>query len=465
MELLPTTHPDHPTSYGSTVPRGGATPEPPQTPPETRMEPPPPPSQQPEALLNPTANDAWGDFVIVNHPHSFFSVVSKNVSTLNTYSLNMTAIATELQTMDASIFLAQETNMAWKPTTLQAIDSQCNSVFKHKKLATSSSNEKSNHRYQPGGTLTLALGKWASRVISRGHDELLGRWSFLELVGQQNKRIMMISAYRVCNQQFDATSNTVTAQQTRLLQQNGVRTPNPQQQFITDLIELIKSWTQAGKEILLGMDANEDVDNPRSKITRLFTETGLIDLHNHRHPANRKPATHQRGSAPIDIIAGTQLLAEALQLAWILPFGIPALIKGDHRLLGVDFDTDILFGHKPANPAQNLIWGVNSNNEQLVTKFCKDAITQCNLHHLGEHIDRLILTQPFTNTEILELEAIDSTLTKLLTQVDQRCRRTSEFPWSPTVQKAYVRHRYWTIRLAVFRTQRNLKSSIDSLAA
>jgi len=166
MELLPTTHPDHPTSYGSTVPRGGATPEPPQTPPETRMEPPPPPSQQPEALLNPTANDAWGDFVIVNHPHSFFSVVSKNVSTLNTYSLNMTAIATELQTMDASIFLAQETNMAWKPTTLQAIDSQCNSVFKHKKLATSSSNEKSNHRYQPGGTLTLALGKWASRVIS-----------------------------------------------------------------------------------------------------------------------------------------------------------------------------------------------------------------------------------------------------------------------------------------------------------
>jgi len=137
-----------------------------QTPPADSMEPPPPPSQQSEVLLNPRDNEAWGDFVTVNHPHGFFRVVSKNVSTLNTYSLDMTAIATELQTMDASMFLAQETNTAWKPTTLQAIDSQCNSVFKHKKLATSSSNEKSNHRYQPGGTLTLALGKWASRVIS-----------------------------------------------------------------------------------------------------------------------------------------------------------------------------------------------------------------------------------------------------------------------------------------------------------
>jgi len=110
-----------------------------QTPPATHLEPQTPPSQQPEAIFNPTENDAWGDLVNLNHPHGFFRVVSKNVSTLNTYSLDMTAMATELQTMDASMFFAQETNTAWKPTTLQAIDSQCNSVFKHKKLATSSS--------------------------------------------------------------------------------------------------------------------------------------------------------------------------------------------------------------------------------------------------------------------------------------------------------------------------------------
>jgi len=163
--------------------------------------------------------------------------------------------------------------------------------------------------------------------------------------------------------------------------------PNPKQQFITDLIKLIKTWIQAGKEILIGMDANEDIDNLHSNITCLFMETGLIDLHNHRHPAKQKPATHQCGSAPIDIIAGTQLLADALCSAWIFPFELPALIKGNHCLLGVDFDTNILFGNKPTTPAPNLIHGVNSNNEQHATKFCKNAIAQCNLHHLGERID------------------------------------------------------------------------------
>jgi len=159
---------------------------------------------------------------------------------------------------------------------------QC--CFQTQKIATSSSKEKSTPRYQPGGTLTLALGKWASRVIARGRDELLGCWSYLEIMGQQGKHIMLLSAYRVCTQQFDTTANTVTAQQTRLLQQQGIKTPNPKKQFVTDLIALIKTWIHAGKDILLGMDANEDVDNPRSHITWLFTETGLIDLHNHRHP-------------------------------------------------------------------------------------------------------------------------------------------------------------------------------------
>jgi len=107
----------------------------------------------------------------------------------------MTAMATDLQAMDASIFFAQETNMAWTPTTMQVVNSQCNAIFKYKKFATSSSKEKSTLCYQPGGTLTLALRKWGSHVIACRQDELLGWWSYLELVGQQGKCIVMILAY------------------------------------------------------------------------------------------------------------------------------------------------------------------------------------------------------------------------------------------------------------------------------
>jgi len=188
-------------------------------------EPPPLPLQR--NLLQDTTNEPWGNFLQYHKPQGHFRVLSKNISTLNSQHLDMVAIAHELQQCDASIFLAQETNTPWNPQNLATVKSQCQQVHRHKKIATSSSTDSAKGTYQPGGTLTLALGKWASRVIKWGSDDPLGRWSYLELVGQHGMRLIVVSAYRVCPQQFDATTSTVTAQQTRLLLQQGVTNPNP----------------------------------------------------------------------------------------------------------------------------------------------------------------------------------------------------------------------------------------------
>jgi len=135
----------------------------PESTPHDHLEAQPHPSSQLQPVLNPTCeNNPWGDSARAMMQHVHFRVVSKNISTLNTYSLDMTAIATELKTMVASVFLAQETNTAWTPTTMQVLETQCHAIYKHKKIATSSSKEKCNHRYQPGGTLTLVLDDWAS---------------------------------------------------------------------------------------------------------------------------------------------------------------------------------------------------------------------------------------------------------------------------------------------------------------
>jgi len=139
----------------------------------------------------------------------------------------MTAIAEELQNVNASVFVAQETNTAWKLATLLSITTQCHRVQRHHKLAVSSSQDGNGANYQPGGTLTLALGKWASCIIGNGQDDPLGRWSYLEFVGQCGMHLIVVSAYRLCPQQFDATANMVTAQQTRLLLQQGITNPNP----------------------------------------------------------------------------------------------------------------------------------------------------------------------------------------------------------------------------------------------
>jgi len=168
------------------------------------------------------------------------------------------------------------------------------------------------------------------------------------------------------------------------------------------------------------MDANEDVDNPKSHIMRLFNEADLIDLHHNRYPAQPKPATHQCGSHPIDIMAGTPLCAMALQHTWILPFGMPPMIKGDHHLLGLDFDMDILFGSLP-NPMSAIPRGVNSNHKLQILKFCKETIADCNKYQIAECIDDLKQKQHLSDKDLDELEQIDSRLTQILVSADHRC--------------------------------------------
>ncbi len=410
-------------------------------------------------------NEPWGDYETYHQPQDNFRILSKNVNTLQPHSLDMTAMAVELQNSNASIFLVQETNTAWNPPALLSIHTQCSRVHRHVKLATSSSQDNIDATHHPGGTLTVALGKWASRVIASGTDTLLGRWSYLELVGQKGKRLIVASAYRVCPQQFDATAMTATAQQTRLLLQQGVRNPNPRQQFISDLIQQIKQWRMQNKEVLIGLDANENVDDPNSQIARLFDETDLIDLHRHRYPTNAKPATHQRGSHPIDLMIGSPLLADALTHAWILPFGDPPMIKGDHRLLGLDFDPLILFGSATSQPSPSSLRGVNSRNDQHVQKFCKQVVSQCNAHRLAERTSALFSKRNLDDEAIQEIELIDSTLTRLLLKADKQCQPLSLAPWSPAVQTAYLAHRYWALKRTAKRTERNLTSTLQALAS
>jgi len=205
-------------------------------------------------------------------------------------------------------------------------------------------------------------------------------------------------------------------------------TRNPWQQFITDLIKQITLWRQQKKEILISMDVNKDVDNPKSKISSIFTETDLVDLHNYCHPATSKPAMDQGCNWPIDLMLGTPLFAAALTAAWMLPFGKPLLIKGDHRLLGTDFHPGILFGSTPHHPASSLIRGINSHHEQHVLQFCQDVIKKCNKNWLDERIKDLFDVSHLDTAAIAELENINQTLTKILVKADQNLR-----PLSPMV--------------------------------
>ncbi len=251
-----------------------------------------PDTLQPET---PRQNHPWGDAWVLDQPHSWFRVLSKNTGTINLSNSDMAAITTEITQLGASVMAIQEPNTHWNVEAIHQLYTQCRSVAPHITIATSSSVDSDSPGYQPGGTMILALDPWTSRVVQRGNDVILGRWSFLEFMGKSDKRLIVVSGYRVCNQKFDATSNTTSAQQIRLLQTQGITNPKPRRIFIDDLISQVLLWRNANKEVLICMDANENVDDPKADISRLFTATDLMDLHTQRYPSLRKTSNPPKG--------------------------------------------------------------------------------------------------------------------------------------------------------------------------
>jgi len=413
----------------------------------------------------PRHNHPWGDTWAMDQPHSWFRVLSKNTGTINLQNSDMEAITTEIINLGVSVFAIQETNNHWDTDATHQLYTQCRKTAPQIALSTSSSNDSTTPGYQPGGTVTLAMDPWTSRIIKRGNDPSLGRWSYLEFMGKSNKRLIVVSGYRVCNQKFDAASNTATAQQIRLLQAQGIQNPKPRRIFIDDLIAQINKWRNEHKEVLICMDANESIDDPKADISRLFTATDLVDLHHHRYPSIRKPATHQRGTNAIDVMAGSPLVVEALRNAWICPFATPAIIKGDHRLLGVDLDPEILFGNRSVSITKLQERGVNSHHELKCTKFCKQVVTKCLQSQLAERLKHLQMFERFSQQQCDELDQIDNQLTSILLQADRACGSNNTTPWSPTVNQAYLQHRMWSIALTAHRNHRDMDDIIAAIRA
>jgi len=217
-------------------------------------------------LRSERSNDPWGDSWAMEKPTSMFRIISKNTGTINLSNLDMQAITKELNNVHASVFAAQETNVNWNVDSMYQLVTQCRQTSPQIKIATSTSAEKSSEWHKPGGTLLMAINQWTSRVTKYGNDAYLGRWTYMEFIGKNDKRLIVISGYHVCNQQFDAVSNTMTAQQIRLLQARGIARPKPRKVFLDDIIQQIQTWRNTHHKIILCMDANKNIDDPRSDV-------------------------------------------------------------------------------------------------------------------------------------------------------------------------------------------------------
>jgi hypothetical protein len=109
---------------------------------------------------------------------------------------------------------------------------------------------------QWGGTSLWSINNAAHRAIESGSDPYdLGRWSWTRYRGRGNITLRVICAYRPCD---SSGSLTVYAQHQNYFDDENIE-GCPRELFTTHILAEIDKWIQEGDQIILMLDANEDI--------------------------------------------------------------------------------------------------------------------------------------------------------------------------------------------------------------
>jgi ribonuclease HI len=362
-------------------------------------------------------------------------------------------------TFQASAISFTETNVDWSHLSCSTAWTQTTrSLWPHTRSATSNApNILRTNTYQPGGTCTAILGKWATRVTDSGSDRLLGRFSWITLEGKQDSRLTIITGYRVGNGSHttDILRNTARAQQSRILRAQG-STANPRHRFIDDIITLIQDFQDRSHHIILSWDANEPlISDQTTEVERVLIECGLVDIHTECHQDPDQPATHSAGSNKIDFVFCSPDILDSVTAATIAPFNLG--YHSDHRALIVDFDAQRLFGGTTSQIDPTARRKLVSTNPRVTKKYIehsRQAYESNRIAARAASLQQAFALEGATDSLIAQYIALDQQITEILLAAENYCSRHigGNYPWSPEYWEGSTVLRYWITRLSQLRT-------------
>ncbi len=411
----------------------------------------------------------WGHELESIDPTITFRILLQNPNGLKLQSeFEEFALGVKISyTLGAGVISLTETNTNWnQPYHLKQVTKAFRDKWKTMTFQASQHPEHFHQQSQRGGTLQVLTEQWVSRLQTKGIDPYgLGRWSYMTLGGKGNKKVVIISAYRVCNTTLNSSGDcTAYMQQFRSIlaynnDHNISSTPNPHRQFVIDLQAWIEMLQSEGASIILALDANEDIlsttptyhpleykdgnfiqaPQHNGHLATLLMTCGLIDTLSHSHPPPY-PSTYFRGKTRMDYILVSRDLLPSLQRSGVLP--LYSIFMGDHCPCYVDLDSTVLFSD-PTHPiAHHTHRGIQLLDPRKVDKYIDTLLQQLDYHKVFNKLDDMDSTleanqwcphstQGYSTTDVVISDSMIHA---------ERCitsRRTQTYDWSTQIANLY----------------------------
>lgn len=146
-----------------------------------------------------------------------------------------------IEELEIDIMGMAETNRPWSKH-----ERSLHNAYMQKRFRAACSNfsaaPNTDHRvkYQPGGNLLTVTGETTARIDGQGSDAL-GRFCWFKLRGKRDEGVLVIVAYRVCQEKSNNPGPTTAFQQQYVaFTQAGIRNPNPRKLILEDIANLSK---------------------------------------------------------------------------------------------------------------------------------------------------------------------------------------------------------------------------------
>ena len=316
------------------------------------------------------------------------------------------------------------------------------------KTRISSCNNKHENvdNFQYGGTSVMAFNEVAHRVHTTGGDDTgLGCWSWILFEGKSKYRTRIISAYVPCRTS-DTHRQTVYMQHKRYFMKRGI-SECPRKLMQSHLCNQIRNWQNNGENIVLLIDANENLARTGPLQSLLLHDCQLIDpiREIHANPKTSLPATSLTGSVPIDSIFVSPQLRNITRGGWIR---IEESI-GDHRALFIDIPTHTLLGEEPFTVQRHTARKLICDQPKVVNKCNKLLHRQLKSQHTFQSyatFEQNLQNNKYTDDEaILLLDKIDRSITNSVLYAEKRCRKikAGAAPYTPALHKAGTTINLW----------------------
>ena len=176
-----------------------------------------------------------------------------------------------------------------------------------------------------------------------GDPTKLGRFTWTRIGWKDGITTVFVFEYRPCHNPDGL--HTVSRQQARYFKEHeDIQKLNIHALFIRDLCKFLDDLRNKGNNVVLGMDANDDVRN--GKVIKALEEIKIYEAVVSNHGGESVPATcaGNKQRKPINNISTSPGLT--VLRCGFLPFHDVYGFQSDHRLVWADICNEELLGHR-----------------------------------------------------------------------------------------------------------------------